>query len=224
MSYTVKINEIHFINHDVLYIETQKPEGYSFKPGQATEVAINKGKWKEEKRPFTFTNLPEEEVLQFTIKTYPEHNGVTQKLGTLQNGDELIIGDSWGAIAYEGTGVFIAGGAGITPFLAIFKHLEQEGKVNGNKLLFANKKEEDIIYAPELEALLEENFINILSDEKDTNYATGYIDKAFLNKHINTTTLKKFYVCGPPPMMESVINDLKKMGITEERIIQEAME
>jgi len=223
MSYTVKINEIHFINHDVLHIETEKPEGFDFTPGQATEVAINKTKWKEKKRPFTFTNLPEEDVLQFTIKTYPDHNGVTQRLGKLKNGDELIIDEAWGAISYQGTGVFIAGGAGITPFLSIFKQLEQEGKVNGNKLIFANKKEEDIIYAPELEALLEEDFINILSEQEDTDYAYGHIDKAFLNKNINSTTLKKFYVCGPPPMMESVIKDLKKMGVTEERIVQEAM-
>lgn len=107
--------------------------------------------------------------------------------------------------------------------MSIFKQLEQEGKVNGNKLIFANKKEEDIIYAPELEALLEEDFINILSEQEDTDYVYGHIDKAFLNKNINSTTLKKFYVCGPPPMMESVIKDLKKMGVTEERIVQEAM-
>ena len=30
--------------------------------------------------------------------------------------------------------------------------------------------------------------------------------------------------CGPPPMMEAVIDGLKKMGVTEERIVQEAME
>ena len=55
---TVKVKEIHFINHDVLHIETEKPENFSFEPGQATEVAINKPDWKDEKRPFTFTNLP----------------------------------------------------------------------------------------------------------------------------------------------------------------------
>ncbi|MAW95305.1 MAG: flavodoxin reductase [Leeuwenhoekiella sp.] len=221
---TVKIKEIHFINHDVLHIETEKPENFSFEPGQATEVAINKPDWKDEKRPFTFTNLPEEDVLQFTIKTYPDHDGVTEQLGKLTAGDELILGDAWGAIKYQGPGVFIAGGAGITPFLAIFKNLNKEQSLSGNKLIFWNKKKEDIIYAAELEKMLGDDFINILSDEKDSRFASGYIDKDFIKKHINTTTLKKFYVCGPPPMMDAVLEDLKKLGITEERIVMEAME
>ncbi|PHR95672.1 MAG: flavodoxin reductase [Leeuwenhoekiella sp.] len=221
---TVKIKEIHFINHDVLHIATEKPQNFSFEPGQATEVAINKPDWKDEKRPFTFTNLPENEHLEFTIKTYPEHDGVTEQLGKLTAGDELIIGDSWGAISYQGTGVFLAGGAGITPFLAIFKKLDKEQKLGGNKLIFGNKKKEDIIYAAELEKMLGDDFINILSDEEDTRYASGYIDKEFIKKHINTSTLKKFYVCGPPPMMDSVLEDLKALGVTEERIVMEAME
>ena len=60
-----------------------KPEGYTFEPGQATEVAINKEGWKEEKRPFTFTSLPDEEDLQFTIKSYRDHDGVTNELDGL---------------------------------------------------------------------------------------------------------------------------------------------
>jgi ferredoxin-NADP reductase len=38
----VKINSIKHITHDVLQIVTEKPQKYTFTPGQATEVAINK--------------------------------------------------------------------------------------------------------------------------------------------------------------------------------------
>ena len=100
--------------------------------------------------------------------------------------------------------------------------------IEGLPYSFENKLEGtfETIEMPQIDidALLEEDFINILSEQEDTDYAYGHIDKAFLNKNINSTTLKKFYVCGPPPMMESVIKDLKKMGVTEERIVQEAME
>lgn len=58
MKHTVKIKSIGFVTHDVLRIAMEKPKGFSFKPGQATEVSINKPDWKEEGRPFTFTSLP----------------------------------------------------------------------------------------------------------------------------------------------------------------------
>jgi len=38
--------------------------------------------------------------------------------------DELILHDVFGAISYMGEGVFIAGGAGITPFISIFRYLK----------------------------------------------------------------------------------------------------
>lgn len=61
----VKIKSIKHITHDVLQIITERPPHYSFIPGQATEVAINKKDWKNEKRPFTFTSLPDSDFLEF---------------------------------------------------------------------------------------------------------------------------------------------------------------
>src|SRR4051812_7295035 len=113
-----------YITHDVKRFTVEKPRGCSFKAGQATDVSINKPEWKDEKHPFTFTSLNSWKELEFTIKIYREHNGMTNQLEKLQVGDELIIGDVWGAITYSGEGVFIAGGAGITPFIAILRQLE----------------------------------------------------------------------------------------------------
>jgi predicted ferric reductase len=58
----------------------------------------------------------------------------TEQLRCLQSGDEMIIEDAWGAIEYKGPGYFIAGGAGITPFVAILRSLFNENKLAGNTL------------------------------------------------------------------------------------------
>src|ERR1700722_19582884 len=116
MEYIVRIIGIREVTHDVKSFRFEKPAGYQFIPGQATDVSINKPAWKEEKRPFTFTCLNEDPYLEFTIKRYSDHHGVTDQLHQLGPGDELIIRDVWGAIAYNVPGYFFAGGAGITPF------------------------------------------------------------------------------------------------------------
>src|ERR1035437_1438822 len=122
--HVVKIQSIEFITHNVLKIIMDRPPHYNFTPGQATDVTINKPGWKRKKNPFTFTSLPENEFLEFNIKTYPERKGVTNELLKLKAGDELILHEVFGAITYKGQGVFIAGGAGITPFVSIFRFLK----------------------------------------------------------------------------------------------------
>ena len=218
-SYNVKILEVEKITHDVLGIKTEKPTGYAFVPGQATEVAINDQEWINEKRPFTFTNLPGDDHLEFTIKTYPAHNGVTNRLLNLRPKDELIIHDVWGAIHYKGKGLFIAGGAGITPFISIFRYLRSINDTENNRLLFANKTRKDIILETELNTLLRGNVINILSEENINGYKHGFISEQILKKliHPNDT----LYLCGPPPMIDAVTKYLSNLGVSDKSVVME---
>jgi ferredoxin-NADP reductase len=218
--HVVQIKSIGHVTHDVLSIKTEKPGNYEFVPGQATEVAINKDGWKEERRPFTFTSLPEQPHLEFTIKTYPVRKGVTNELLSLKAKDELLLHDIWGAISYQGEGVFIAGGAGITPFLSIFRHLNSQSQIAGNTLIFANKTKADIIHEKELKGVLSDRFINILSDEKVPGYEHGIISESFLAKKILDLN-QKFYVCGPPPMMDAIQGYLKNLGVKENAVVVE---
>ena len=216
----VKINSIQNITHDVLQIITEKPQHYNFKPGQATEISINKSDWKNEKRPFTFTSLPHNNYLEFTIKTYPAHKGVTNELLKLKKGDELILHDVFGAIAYKDQGIFIAGGAGVTPFISIIRDINSKNELGDNKLIFANKTEGDIILAQEFRIVLGQNFINVLSDEKAVGYTHGQITEDFLKTQISEST-KYVYICGPPPMMDAIEKQLANLKIDKKQIIKE---
>jgi ferredoxin-NADP reductase len=218
--YIQKILSISPVTHDVHCIRIEKPEGFQFIPGQATEVAINKEGWKDEKRPFTFTSLNEDPYLEFTIKSYSDHDGVTNQIGKLKPGDELIIEDPWGAISYEGEGYFIAGGAGITPFIAILRQLHKENRVANNKLFFSNKTSEDIIYERELKEILGENALYIVTNETGNSYLHDFIDKNFLSTHVNDFS-KHFYICGPDPMIKSISDILVSEGAKPEAVVFE---
>ncbi|MCH7227242.1 FAD-binding oxidoreductase [Haloferula sp. A504] len=218
--HTVTIEEIESLTPDVGRFVTTKPENFEFKPGQATEVSIPKDHWKDEKRPFTFSSLPEDPKLEFTIKIYPERDGVTDRLAELEVGEELEIGDPWGAITYQGPGVFIAGGAGVTPFLAILRDLHHRGELDGNRLIFSNDTESDIILAGELKRLLGDRALFLVTDEKSATYPTRRIDKELLAEQIDDFE-QYFYVCGPPDMVEDVTTALRELGVEEERIVTE---
>ncbi|MCC7233202.1 MAG: flavodoxin reductase [Bacteroidia bacterium] len=220
MGQAVKIISIEHVTHDVLRITTEKPANILYKPGQAVDISINKPGWESELRPFTFTSLPDEGHLEFTIKTYPAHKGVTNQLLGLAPGDELLVGDVFGEIGYKGEGMFIAGGAGITPFIAIFRNLEKENRIGNNKLLFANKTKADIILENKFRTLLGERFINILSDETLEKYEHGFITADLIKKYTNDT-IRYYYLCGPDPMMEAVEKHLSTLGVKKENIVRE---
>jgi ferredoxin-NADP reductase len=216
----VIIKSIKSITHDVLQIVTTKPENYNFSPGQATDVSINKSGWEDRKKPFTFTSLPENDYLEFTIKTYPSHKGVTNELLKLKKDDELILHGVFGYISYKGEGTFIAGGAGVTPFISILRYLQSKNEIGNNKLIFANKTKDDIILEPEFKKLLRNNFINILSKEKLNGYANGQITEDFIK--INSNGIDRiFYLCGPPPMMEAIEKQLINLHVSKESIVKE---
>lgn len=217
----VKIKTIKHLTHDVLQIVTEKPFGADFQPGQATEIFVDKKGWQNEGRPFTFTCLPKDDYLEFAIKTYPDHKGVTNELLSLKAGDNLIVNDIFGAIEYKGDGTFIAGGAGVTPFISIFRDLKEKKKLGINRLIFANKTKEDIILKDEFTEMLGENFINILSKEKTDEYAYGQISEDFLKENMGVLG-SYFYLCGPPAMMDAVEKQLANLEVPADRIVKEA--
>lgn len=220
MKNIVKIISIKQVTPDVKCFRIEKPAGYKFVPGQATDVAINKPGMEEEKRPFTFTALNEEKYLEFTIKCYEDHHGVTYKLHQLNIGDELIIEDPWGAIEYKGPGYFIAGGAGITPFISIFRMLSKSGRIADNTLFFSNKTAADIIYEDELVAILGENAVFVITKENTGGHNTGRIDEKFILQQVDDFK-KHFYICGPDRMITDIRAILEKHGANADAVVFE---
>jgi len=220
METIVKILSAQYVTHDVRQFRVERPAGFTFMPGQATELSINIDGWKDRKNPFTFTSLTDAPYLEFTIKIYSERQGVTNQLSMLNPGDSVILREPWGAIEYKGPGYFIAGGAGITPFIAILRNLKREGIVGDNKLFYSNKTDKDIILADELKFILGENARFTISRQKESKYDQRRIDEIFLKAEVNDFS-KHFYVCGPDPMVLTLTETLKKLGAKTDTIVFE---
>lgn len=216
----VKVLETNYINHDVKRFVVEKPPECNFIPGQSINISINLPDWKDELRPFTFTNLPTDDSLEFMIKIYPEHNGVTNKLDGINVDDELILHDIFGVIQYKDKGVFIAAGSGITPFLSILRALFSSKEILHNKLIYSNKTSADVMMEEELELMLGENFIKVFTRENVIGFLEHRIDRDFLIDTIQDFN-QHFYVCGPEKFVNDINALLLQLGASSEFIIFE---
>lgn len=220
MSHLVKIKSIKHLTHDVLHVVAQKPEGLVYTPGQAVDISVNKPEWEKVKSCFTLTSLTDSNNIEFVIKTYPSRDRVTNQLLHVKPGDEIFVYKPFGSIKYKGEGIFLAGGAGITPFIAILRQLAKDNKLGSNKLIFANKKVEDIIMKDWFEGILGSNFVNVLSDEEHDGYKSGYINAEMIKELVDDNT-KYYYLCGPKPMMKAVEEQLDLLGVDKGMIVKE---
>ncbi len=220
MNHIVDILSIGLITHDTLSIITERPPAYSFSPGQGTWIAINKNGLSEDKRPFSFASAPDDEKIEFIIKVYPGHDGTTDRMLHMQTGDKLILHDVFGSIGYRGKGLFIAGGAGVTPFLSIFRDLDKQQMLKGNKLLYFNKTIRDIILHKEINRMFNSDVTHILSEEHQSGYAYGLVSEPAIASQLEPNDF--VYLCGPQGMMRMAEQQLSSLGVPPARIVKES--
>lgn len=219
MAHQMTLKRIEPVTHDTHHLVFDRPEGFEYTPGQGVELHVLKDGWEDEGRPFTPVTLPHEPTLEFVIKSYPDRHGVTEQIGKMQPGDEVKMKGPFGAISDHGPGVFIAGGAGVTPMIAVLrKQLHDKGTLEGSTLVFANKTEKDIIWRDKFEAMKGLNTAFIV-DEAGGDVPQQCLERDYLSQFVGPRS--RCYLCGPPPMMKAVRKALDDLGVKDENIIQE---
>lgn len=220
MTYPTSLLMSGFVTHDTRRFVLERPEGFSFEPGQGVELTIERDQWRGQGHPFTPTCLVGDRVLEFTIKRYPEREGFTTALHGLETGAPMTVSDAFGTITYQGPGVFIAAGAGVTPFLAILRRLAGDGALEGHGLLFTNKTQHDLICGQELRHYLGDRAVFTFTREPGTPHEDQRIDAGFLRGHIEDFD-QYFYVCGPDAFVQSVNEELLTLGAHPDRLVYE---
>jgi ferredoxin-NADP reductase len=214
MNHEIQILSKQQLTHDVIQFHFQRPAGYEFNAGQAIELMLHQpGKGPA---PFTFTGLNSSPYLELTIKIYEAHHGLTLALSQLNIGDKVLITDPWDSFHNKGSGVFIAGGAGITPFIALLRQLRVDKALGKSWLFFSNKTRDDIFMHDELKKILGDRYVDVITRDSNGNI-TGHIDEAFLRRNISDFK-QPFYVCGPPGFTEAIQQTLVKIGAAEQMV------
>lgn len=78
---------------------------------------------------------------------------MTERIRRMQPGERVFVDDASGDIRDKGAGVFVAGGAGVTPFIPVLRQRQRDGTLAGCTLIYSNKTEADIILREEWEGM-----------------------------------------------------------------------
>ena len=220
MTHSIALRAIEPLTHDTHHLIFERPAGYRFSPGQSCRMALDRDGWGDQRRPFSFVSQPEDDTLEFIVKSYPG-DGVTAQVATLQPGETVTIGDASGNIGDRGPGVFIAGGAGITPFVPILRRRARDGdRMSECTLIYSNKTERDIILREEWDGMAGLSTIFTVTRQQDTDLPKCRVDEQLLSEVLKGFR-EIFYICGPRQMTRDVIDVLARNGVPDEKIVQD---
>ena len=206
--------------HDVtsVYIKGKDMQLFHFQPGQFSHYNfLQKGMWFT--HPFSFSVAPNGKFLRFSVKASGDY---TTKIDQLKIGTPVIIDGPLGVFTESRANtdkfLFIAGGIGITPIRALIESLAQKEK--DLILLYANRSEKDIAFLEELQELSRHHHIiisNVL-ESAPQNYEQGRIDREKIERLVPDVKTREVFLCGPLPMMASILNILKDLGLPKTQI------
>lgn len=213
--YEYKITEVKEQGGNVtqLFMQPTGPE-LSYKPGQFVFIRFRGtgGVLTKEWHPFSISSSPSDGHLQISAKALGDYTG---KLSGLKAGALADIEGAYGRFSYTNyknkNQVWIAGGIGVTPFLSMMKDLpEDDVKV---ELYYSVKTESELIDWPLLyhTAIKKPRSFRVIPFVGDKQ--PKFLDVDYIEEMSGGLKGKDFYICGPPPMMQSIKKQLRAKGV-----------
>ena len=199
--------------HAAATIIDATPKGRGFaklRSGGFAVISFAK-KWLREPHPFTISRIGADGSLQFSIRALGDYTAHLRDAVAV--GDRMSIEAGYGNFDYqrgEETQLWLAGGIGITPFLAFADSLTAQNTRNITLVYCVGKPQEAVglerLQAAQSRSDLFRLHLHVSSED-------GRMDAA---KLVETTKLEMpktgFWFCGPAPMRRSIIQDLKAIG------------
>ena len=197
------------INAVSIYIKGKNLERFQFAAGQYANFIFLQKKMLQSHQ-FSFSAAPNGEFLRITIKAVGDF---TSQIRNLKSGTMVIIDGPLGAfteaMARRDKFLFIAGGIGITPIRSLIESLSAKKK--DVVLLYANKVPEEIALRKELEFMSVKQTL-IISEKPEGSYECGRVDAEKIVRLVPDYLEREIFICGPPPMMKSIVQLLRGLG------------
>jgi predicted ferric reductase len=197
-------------------------DGMRFQPGQFAWLTFGKSPFSETEHPFSFSSDAEHtDSVTFTIK---ELGDSTRTVKDLPVGQRIYVDGPFGIMSTNqypdaSSFVLIAGGIGIALMMSMLRTAAERGDTRPYLLFYAIDTWKDATFREEIEALtntLTLDVVYILRNPPEKwNGESGYITKEILNRYLPQARDDSFevFICGPEPLMNSVVLALVQLGV-----------
>ncbi len=194
-----------------------------FRAGQYISLRLNIGD-SSLTRPYSLCSSPKQALsgcYQILVKNMA--NGFASQYINEQFkvGTALDISEPSGFFNYEplrdcSTVIGIAGGSGIAPFMSLARAIVEGTEDFNLFLLYGSRKEEDIIFKAELDALEAQSqgkirVVHVLSDEQKPGYAHGFITADLIAAYKPAEC--SVFVCGSQGMYDFIEKETAKLSL-----------
>ncbi|MBR4255606.1 MAG: 2Fe-2S iron-sulfur cluster binding domain-containing protein [Clostridia bacterium] len=197
-----------------------------FGAGQYISVTVNAGGCTYS-RPYSIASSPLEAAEFYEIAVKRVKDGIVSNYihENWTVGTAVTASDPCGEFGYEPlrdakTVVCAAGGVGITPFCSMAKAINEGSESFDMVLLYCARKEEDLIFKSEFDAMSGVKVVYVLSDEEKPGFEHGFADAGLIKKYAPDGDFSLF-VCGPKAMYKFVGSEAKKLGLRRKFVRKE---
>ena len=192
-------------------------------------------------RAYSLANPPhDKETLMLNVRIAtppPGTEGIPPGFGSsyvfgLKPGDRVLVSGPYGEFMARETNremCFVGGGAGMAPLRSHILH-QLDGINSGRRISFwyGARSIKEMFYDEDFKELVEKypnfSYHVALSDPDaednwtgQTGFINTYLVDAYLSTHEDPAEIE-YYLCGPPPMINSVIHTLHEMGVEDDMI------
>ena len=180
---------------------------------------LTKGQWFIS-HPYSLSAAPTDHYMRVTIKELGDASSLIKKI---KRGTRVFFEGPYGAFtasrSSRGHVALIGGGVGITPIRAVLEEFDVTKEID---VIFRASREEDIVFRRELDELAKVRGARVhylIGSRKEHPMTPKYIEK-----YIPAFKDSDVYVCGPTPLVDSVRDAAKAVGIPKNRFHDEAFE
>jgi CDP-4-dehydro-6-deoxyglucose reductase len=214
--YTTPIVSKEYITPDTIHFKLQKPESFTYLPGQFITIHVKREDTKRYKS-YSIYNAPSKDTLDLCIRIVPNGFASTY-FKHVEEGTRLTIKGPLGAFTVTEAQhhVFLGTGTGVAPLKAMIEHVLEETN-NTAELIAGHKTREDIIYKEGFETMEGKRF----SYTPTLSRETWQGKEGYVQQHIETKPGTAYYVCGLKDFVLDAETKLQSLGVPEDAIHKE---
>ena len=217
-TYTGTLTQLDRLSDTTVAIGVEIPNRaeLAFLPGQYVNIAVPST---DQTRSYSFSNAPGDDLLTFLVKLTPGGAMSEYLSARAAVGDTLSFTGPNGSFFLRETdrpALLLAGGTGLAPVLSMLRNLRDGASERTIHMIYGVGTDEDIVEVDEIERIAAQlpglTWDLCVADKNSKAANKGYVTSLIEPAHLHDGDVA-IYLCGPPPMVESVRTHVSDTGI-----------